>query len=83
MDDPHGTVKQLRDLMASEGLVCVLREPVADEGAEPGADESRLFLYTADSLKRVFTRNGFTAVSEEVAEGAGTFWFKAKPRRGK
>jgi len=83
MDDPHKAVKQLRDLMAPEGLVCVLREPLADEGAKPAADEARLFLYTTGSLKRVFTRNGFTAVSEEVADGAGTFWFKVKPRRGK
>jgi SAM-dependent methyltransferase len=83
MDDPHGTAKRLRDLMAPGGLVCVLREPLADEGAGEAAGGSRLFLHTAGSLKRAFTRNGFTAVSEEAADGAGTFWFKVKPRRGK
>jgi SAM-dependent methyltransferase len=83
MDDPHGTAKRLRDLMAPDGLVCVLREPLADEGAEPAAGGSRLFCHTAKSVKRAFTRNGFVAVSEEAAEGTGTFWFKVKPRRGK
>ena len=83
MDDPHGTAKRLRDLMAPEGLVCVLREPLAGEGAGPPADESRLFLHTAKSIKRAFTRNGFAAVSEEVSAGEGTFWFKVKSRSGK
>ena len=81
--DLHKAVEKLHDVLKPDGLVCVLRESLAGEGAEPPADAARLFLHTAESLKRVFTRNGFTAVSEEVADGVGTFWFKVKPRRGK
>jgi SAM-dependent methyltransferase len=82
MDDPHRTVTQLRELVVEHGLVCVLGEPLADEEAPPD-DGSRLFLHTASSVKRAFTRNKFKRVSEDVGNGVGTFWFEAKTRRGK
>jgi SAM-dependent methyltransferase len=96
MADPHKTAKRLRELLVEHGLVCVLREPVAggpgalapDVGPARGAgeeapDDSRLFIHTSESVKRVFTRNKFTLVSEESAEGVGTFWFKSKTWRNK
>lgn len=82
MDDPHKTVTQLQELLVPHGLVCVLREPVADEEAAP-PDDSRLFLHTPASVKRAFTRNKFSLVSEDLGEDVGTFWFRAKTRRGK
>jgi SAM-dependent methyltransferase len=82
MDSPHKIVKQLRGLLVDHGLVCVLREPLVGEDASP-SDDSRLFVHTPESIKRVFTNNKFTLVSEESAEGIGTFWFKSKTRRDK
>jgi len=80
MDDPHRTAKQLLELLVLHGLVCVMREPMAgDEEAAP--DDSRLFLHTPESVKRAFTRNKFSLVSEELAEGVGTFWFRSKARK--
>ncbi len=80
MDDPHKTVKQLLELLVPYGLVCVLREPMAgEEAAAP--DDSRLFLHTPESVKRTFTGNKFSLVSEELAEGVGTFWFQSKARK--
>ncbi|GAG31285.1 unnamed protein product, partial [marine sediment metagenome] len=37
----------------------------------------------AEPLRRVFCEHRFSFVSEEVGEGKGTFWFRAKMRRGK
>jgi SAM-dependent methyltransferase len=82
MDDPHRTVRQLREIVVEHGLVCVLGEPLADEEAPPD-DGSRLFLHTADSIMRSFTGNKFSLVSEDVGNGVGSFWFRAKTGRGK
>ena len=73
--DPHKAVEKLYDVLKPEGLVCVLREPLAGESAKPPADAARVFLHTAESLKRVFRENKFAFVSGEVGGGAGTFWF--------
>jgi SAM-dependent methyltransferase len=78
---PSEAVGKLHDLMAPDGLVCVLREPLAVEGASPPADESRLVLYTPDALRQVLCAGKFSFESEEVEGGAGTFWFKAKRGR--
>ena len=79
--DPCGAAARLREVMAPGGLVCVLREPLACRGAKLAADPSRLILYKADSLRRVFCERGFSFVSEEIVAGAGTFWFRAKARK--
>ena len=85
-------VGKLHDLMTPDGLVCVLREPLAPdrrapdrglavEGAAPPADESRLVLYTPDSLRQVLCADRFSFESEEVERGIGTFWFRVKQTR--
>ena len=84
---PRGVAEKLREIIAPEGLVCVLREPLACRGAKLAQDPSQLILYTADSLRPVFCERGFSLVSEEfppgggVAEGTGTFWFRTKARK--
>jgi SAM-dependent methyltransferase len=82
MDDPHKAAKELKELLVERGLVCVLREPLASEDASP-PDDSRLFVHTPESVKRSFTKNKFSLVSEDIVENVGTFWFRAKTRRRK
>lgn len=83
MDDPNRAAQKLCGTLRPDGLVCILHEPLADQDAKPPDGGSRVLLYTAESLKRAFCRNGFSFISEELGEGTGTFWFKVKPRRGK
>jgi SAM-dependent methyltransferase len=74
--DPCGAAEKLHEAMTPGGLVCVLREPLACRGAKLAGDTSRLVLYTAESLRQVFCERKFSFVSEEFAEGTGTFWFR-------
>jgi len=80
---PHAAVEGLHDVMSPGGIVCVLLEPVASRGVKLTDKSDRLILYAAEPLRRVFCEHRFSFVSEEVAEGKGTFWFRAKKRRGK
>jgi hypothetical protein len=77
---PRGVVEKLRGVVTFGGLVCVLREPLACRGAKLAANPSRLILYTADSLRRLFCEHRFSFMSQELAEGTGTFWFRLKSR---
>ena len=83
LPDPRKAVGKLREVLRPDGLVCVLREPLTEKGGELPDGDSRLLLYTADSLKRAFCRDGFSFVSEKLGEGTGTFWFKVKSRKNK
>lgn len=77
--DPGKAVVKLRELLGPDGLVCVLREPLAAKDMEPSGDATRLCLYSADSIKRVYCQNAFSFISEELHEDdTGTFWFRAK-----
>ena len=77
--DPRKAVEKLRELLTPDGLICVLREPLAFKGAKPPEDPGRLCLHSADSLKRAFCQGSFSFVSEEVHDDeTGTFWFRAK-----
>ncbi len=80
---PHAAVEGLHDVMSPGGIVCVLREPVASRGVKLTDKSDRLILYAAEPLRRVFCEHRFSFVSEEIGEGKGTFWFRAKMRRGK
>ena len=85
--DPRTSIEKLHALLKlpergePSGLVCVLDEPLAPADPNVKAECPGLFRYTAESLKRLFCDNRFTFVSEEIREGAGTFWFQAKSRR--
>lgn len=68
------------EVVKPDALVCVLREPLAVEGQEPRFDDTRLFVYTADALKRLVCEKWFSFVSEELGEGEGTFWFRTRDR---
>jgi hypothetical protein len=84
--DPLASIEKLHDLLKLPegndpgGLVCVLREPLAPADPNARVECTGLFRYTAGSLKRLFCDNRFFFVSEEIAEGTGTFWFQAKSR---
>jgi SAM-dependent methyltransferase len=75
---PHAAVAGLHDVMSPGGIVCVLREPMASRRVKLTDGSDRLILYAAEPLRRVFCEHRFSFVSEEVGEGKGTFWFKAK-----
>lgn len=79
--DPNRAAEKLHGFLKPDGLVCVLGEPLASEDVEPPAEGSRLFVCTADALKRVFCENRFSFVSEEIGNATGTFWFQAKSLR--
>jgi SAM-dependent methyltransferase len=80
---PHAAVAGLHDVMSPGGIVCVLREPMASRGVKLTDRSDRNILYTAEPLRRVFCEHRFSFVSEDVGEGKGTFWFRAKMRRDK
>jgi len=80
---PHAAIEGLHDVMYPGGIVCVLREPVASRGVKLTDESDRIILYAAEPLRRVFCEHGFSFVSEEIDEGKGTFWFRARKRRGK
>ncbi len=81
--DPHAAVEGLHGVMSPGGLVCVLREPVASRGVKLTAEADRNILYAAEPLRRVFCEHRFSFVSEELGDGAGIFWFKAKRGRNR
>jgi len=81
LPDPRGAVERLWSLLRPGGLVCVMDEPLAQKG-EADLSKAGLFLYTAGSLKRLFCEKRFSFASEEIGEGAGTFWFKANVLTG-
>ena len=78
--DPRGAVEKLRGLLKSDGLVCVLHEPLASRSGAPETEESNVLVHTAESLKRAFCDGGFVLATEEPGKGTGTFWFQTKPR---
>ena len=80
LPDPFRAVERLHEFLKPGGLVCVLREPLASDDAGPPAGGPRLFLFPAHALRRLFCRNRFSFVSEELDGGAGTFWFQTRLR---
>ena len=77
--EPRRAVEKLREVLKPDGLVCILREPMASGADAPDLPESHVLIHTPDSLKRVFGEAGFALAAEESGEGKGTFWFQAKP----
>ena len=81
--DPAKAVEKLWQLMRPGGHVCLLHEPVVVEGNRlvPGP---RAFLYTPDSVRRVFCGNRFAFADETLDEDTdghfGSFFFQAKYR---
>lgn len=78
--EPRRVVEKLREILKPDGLVCILREPVASEAGAPGLPESHVLVHTPESLKRLFGDAGFAPAGDEAAKGSGTFWFQV--RRG-
>jgi SAM-dependent methyltransferase len=77
--DPRRALEKLRLVLKPDGLVCILREPLASGAGTPGLSESHVLVHTPDSLKRLFGEAGTALVAEETVKGSGTFWFQVKP----
>jgi SAM-dependent methyltransferase len=77
--EPRRVAERLREVLRPDGLVCILREPLAPETGTPEPPESHALVYAPDSLKRLFGEAGFALAGEEAAKGSGTFWFRIKP----
>jgi len=81
LPDPRRAVERTWELLKRGGLVCVMEEPLVQEGEEVPS-KAGLFVYAAESLKRLFCEKRFSFISEEIGEDAGTFWFKANVLSG-
>jgi SAM-dependent methyltransferase len=77
MPDPNAFAEHIWSLLKTGGLLCLLAEPLAPIAAGDG----RLFSFTPEALTRVMRRNRYDCVSDAVADGHGTFWFRAAARR--
>ena len=81
LPDASAAIQHLRSHLSPDALVCVLDEPVVTPEVAHTPAQTRVAVFTPDSLKKLFCENKFSFKREEVTDGFGTFWFQAKSRR--